>query len=272
MLFKVYPAHKINILLALAQLMIFGIIGKFLLHNNTSWTNLAICISTSVLIEHIFLYLVYKKLSYISISSINTPFSTALMLASTNSLMYVPILILAIGQKYILKIRGKHFQNPSNLVIFIAMLFFSNYFSINFMSFGIYWWLIIPLSCIGIYITYKVHILHMIPAFVLAFFTIFTVLTGMTFAQVMPFVFSLNFLLFTFYMQTDPKTVPSTATFQIIHSFCTVIMIALFYNTTHTTQLMFYGGLFFAQLFVPLWRYLEEKTSVDSWVRGFICS
>ena len=266
----IFPAHTINFFLALSQLVIFGIIGKALLNNHTTWENLAVCVATSVILEHVLLLITHKKLRYFSVTSLNTPFSTALMLASTNSLVYIPLMVMAVGQKYVLKIRGKHFQNPSNLLILAGMLVFPQYLSVNFMKLGIYWWLAIPLAAIGIFITYKVGIFHMVPAFVVAFLSLMPLLTHLSYAEILPLMFSLNFLLFAFYMQTDPKTIPSTPTFQVVHSFLTVAMIAGFYLLTHRLNLMFYGGLFMAQLFVPLWRYIEEKTPVDAVVTGLL--
>jgi Na+-translocating ferredoxin:NAD+ oxidoreductase RnfD subunit len=162
----------------------------------------------------------------IPLSGLISGLSLGLLLDSgTRVLPFVLAAILAIGSKYVVKYKGKHFFNPTNFALVIIL--FTNLGSITP---GYQWGggttaLWIALSMGGL-LLYRVKRLALLGSFIV-FFLISAITRAELGQETLPLAFGVltgaPFQLFTFFMLTDPRTTPNSTRGQVLFSAAVVL-------------------------------------------------
>lgn len=142
-------------------------------------------------------------------SSLITAISLALLLRSISVITMVLVGVLSIGSKAVLRYRGKHFFNPSNLGLVIALAL-----SIGWVTPG-QWgndmWLFFLFACTGGLITRKVGRWDTTAAFLGVYLSMEAARNywlGWTADVFVHKMMSGSLLLFAFFMITDPRAIP----------------------------------------------------------------
>ena len=137
------------------------------------------------------------------------------MVQANNLYLYVLIAFIAIGGKFIFRFRKKHFINPANFGI-IAAILLTDQVWISPGQWGNLAMLFFVIGCLGFIVTYKVNRIDLSIVFLLSFFILEFVY------QIIYLQWPLDhlaqsftnggFLLFTFFMITDPVSTPAHKT------------------------------------------------------------
>lgn len=173
----------------------------------------------------------FRKLLDFMLSAHMTSITLSFLLYVNQRLWIMALAVaLAIGSKYVLRIRQngrlQHFMNPSNFAIAVVLLAYQWTgilpwtFTTNL--FGVWDW-IVPLIIVGLGLRLNILFTGRIPT-VLSWLGTFTVLAAVRawiiqgtsiIAELVPLT-GIAFVLFTFYMITDPQTSPSRLKGQIL--------------------------------------------------------
>ena len=202
----------------------------------------------------------YQKIStYLpySLSALATSIGVMVMLVSPNFWIYLVVISLALFQKHFMRVEGRHFFNPSNFALVMALTFFYDKAHIALGQLGDEVWLIWTLSILAISILVRVKRWIISLAFVL-FYLLFEYLFVVSLDPVLIMeevyyrFYSVSFLLFIFFMLTDPRATPSNAYVQIVFAFLVALLsVVLDYVYGFRVQHLFLS-LFFFSLFTPL--------------------
>ena len=251
---------------------IFLSYGIFFLHwHNEEWlyaTYFISSITTHFLCEY---FIGNKKLAFIQRIKNGLPsvlissFGLSLLLKTNIWWVAVFAAVVSIVSKYIIRINGKHIFNPSALGIVVAVLFTGKAW-ISPAQWGSGMVLLFAVCCLGFIVVTKVQKLSVS----LSFFGVFA---GLLFIRQIIFLgWPIDFflqsistgslLLFSFFMITDPKTLPNHSFVRIIC--CVSIAAFSFYLSTFK----FINGapifvLVAAQLFVPLLDYVFKADKFE---------
>ena len=218
---------------------IFLSYGIFILHwRNESWLYDTYFI-TSLAVQFVCEYFLGKKnipfmrrlkngIPSVLISS----FGLSLLLKTNYWWVGVLAATVSILSKYILRINGKHIFNPSALGIVVAVLFTGNAW-ISPGQWGSGAVIMFGVVCFGFIVTTRVQKLDVSLAFLGAFtgliFLRQIIYLGWPMDHFIQSVSTGSLLLFSFFMITDPKTIPNHTAVRII--WCIAIAAVAFYLT-----------------------------------------
>ncbi|MEZ4587547.1 MAG: hypothetical protein R2909_14210 [Gemmatimonadales bacterium] len=117
--------------------------------------------------------------------------------------------LLAIGSKYVLRHRGQHLWNPTNLAISLLLLTAPNHVSILSHQWGNDLATNTVIWVFGLAIAARVRVLHVTAAYLAAFFAFAALRTALLGQPLLPELAPLTgpmYQLFIFFMITDPRT------------------------------------------------------------------
>ncbi len=210
--------------------------------------------------EHFLYYIQHKKIDFISFSSLSTSIGVILMMLATDYFIYFIVIISALLQKHFIHYKKQHFFNPSNFALLFGLLFYYNHAHLVLGQLGHSLWVILAVIIIGIFILYRANRLFIVVAFIffyLLFQYLFVVAVDpvVIMEDIYKRFYSVSFIVFIFFMLTDPRTTPSKYIYQITFS----MSIALF----STLLDYFYGfrvqHLFLTLFFVTPWIVLLQN-------------
>ncbi len=209
----------------------------------------------------------------LNLSKINISFWILFFLRTDIIFIYIITSFIAVISKYIFIYKNRHFFNPSNFWVSIILLFFAPYAYTN----PLQWWF---------FVSEKIYLLFFIIVIILWLIVIqFFLHKNLKFNQIpliLSFVFthlflynivwldewfwsyvdffSITFLIFTFFMITDPKTTPSFYVNKILFwSSIAIVFYILSYFTNENFNLLW--SLFIMTLFLPLIWNFEDKNN-----------
>lgn len=242
------------------NLLILVLLGTFFSNLYLSWYEILGVLGFTFLFEY---YRVGFSRQNIPYSSLSTSLGIMLMMVSFHFYIYLIVIILALFQKYYLKINHRHFFNPSNFALIMALTLFYDDTHIVLGQLGDGLWLGLLLGLLGIVILVRVN-RWIIPLFFTLFYLffqyIFMVIPDpvLIMEDVYDRFYSVSFILFILFMLTDPKTTPSNHGLQIGFSFFVAFFaVGLDYWNGFRIQHLFLS-LFFFSLFTPM---------VESWTK-----
>jgi len=211
----------------LMNLLILLFVGKLFLDVHISWSMVGMVVVAAIVIEHGLLYLRDDALRFFSFSAILTALGVAFMVHADYFVIYVVILALALLQKYVVRIKGFHIFNPSNLAVTLAVLLFPQHTYIEMWQWGHHMWLGGMLFLLGFFMLWRVHRVWIPLVFLMLYISLqFYFLTR---HGIYPIdflwtrVFSGGFLIYSIFMLTDPRTTPERLRWQVFF----VIMVAV---------------------------------------------
>jgi len=193
------PPILITCILLAGQLS-FGLLESF--------SRTALAIAASIVTELAFSRLITGKYANLA-SAYITGISVGILLRAFDYWPYALCSAIAITSKYVIRWRGRHLWNPSNLAIVALLLLSPDYVSTLSVQWGNTLWPMLIVWVAGVLIVWRVKRLHITAVYVVSFVVLAlarSVITGHAFlAEVAPITGPM-YQLFIFFMITDPKT------------------------------------------------------------------
>src|ERR1035441_2271889 len=210
------PPIFITLILLVGQVS-FGVLESF------SRTLLAI--GTAMAFELALTWLVYRKLPVLA-SAYITGISVGILIRSPEFWPYALTSAIAITSKYVIRWRGRHLWNPSNLAICAMLLLPPEVIATLSIQWGNTIWPMLVVWVLGAFITWRVKRFHITATYVVSFVALAgvrTLITGHPFlAEVAPITGPM-YQLYIFFMITDPKTTVKSKRGQILVAFLVAV-------------------------------------------------
>jgi len=207
----------------LINLFLLLLVGKYIAYIYLSWMSIAFVLLFTICIEHFMIYLKEEKLTFLSFSSLTTAIGVMLMMVTPYIWITMTVIAFGLVQKHFLQWQGRHFFNPSNFALMSGLLFFYNDAHIALGQLGDNIWLEFLIIILGVSILYRVNRWIIPLAFTVIYLFlqyIFIVCSDpvLIMEEVYYRFYSVSFIVFIFFMLTDPKTTPENAWMQILFS------------------------------------------------------
>lgn len=218
------------------------------------WGDIMFIMLFTLLIEHLLLYFNKRRSFYFSYSALSTAIGLMLLLYSASLWIYFVVLSLALLQKHFLTFRDKHLFNPSNFALIMALLFFYDEAHIITGQLGddLLFTLLVCVLALSLLVRVKRLLIPVVFLFSYLFFQYFLVVLfepTVLFEEIYHRLYMITFMLFIYFMLTDPAVTPSSIKGQIVFA----LSIALF----STLLDRFYGfrvqHLFMVVFFFSFW-------------------
>ena len=244
----------------LINLVFLLFLGKYVAHISLGWQEIFGILLFTFALEHLFYYIRYKKIDFISFSSLTTAIGVILMMYTTQYGIYMIVLFFALLQKQFLHYNNHHFFNPSNFALIFGLFFFYEDAHLVLGQLGHNLWLSIAVLLAALAILYRVNrwivpLGFTLSYFVFQYFIVVSTDPVVTLEDIYYRFYSVSFVVFIVFMLTDPKTTPSKFFSQALFSFA----IAL-----GSSMLDYYYGfrvqhLFMVLFFLTPWSVILEN-------------
>jgi Na+-translocating ferredoxin:NAD+ oxidoreductase RnfD subunit len=229
-----YLAPIFITLILLAGNLSFGLLESF------SKTGLAI--ATGMIFEIALTLLFYRKFPNLA-SAYITGISVGILIRSPAFWPYIVCSGISITSKYVVRWRGRHLWNPSNLGISIMLLLVPEYVAALSIQWGNSVWPLLIVWVLGAAIVYRVKRFHITATYVVSFVALSFVrsmFTGHSFlAEVAPITGPM-YQLFIFFMITDPKTTVKARWGQYLVA-ALVAVVEMFFRLAQNVDAPFYA-------------------------------
>ena len=184
------------------------------------WTLVGL-LAFAIAIEHLFIYIKKGEVSFFSSSSITTALGISLMMIAESGWIYLLIIGIGLVQKHFLTLGGRHFFNPSNFALIMALLLFYDDAHIVLGQLGDDVWLRVVVLLLGLFMLSRAQRFIIPIVFTLAYLAFqYLVIVSYDITMILEDItlrfYSVSFLLFILFMLTDPRTTPSPIVQQII--------------------------------------------------------
>jgi Na+-transporting NADH:ubiquinone oxidoreductase subunit NqrB len=145
-------------------------------------------------------------------SALITSLGLSILVQANHWYLYILIAFIAIGAKFLFRFRKKHFINPANFGI-IAAILLTDQVWISPGQWGNFAILFFIIGCLGFIVTYKVNRIDLSAVFLLTFFLLeffyHIIYLQWPLDHLLQSFTNGGFLLFTFFMITDPVSTPA---------------------------------------------------------------
>jgi Na+-translocating ferredoxin:NAD+ oxidoreductase RnfD subunit len=206
------PPLLITTILLVGQLS-FGLLESF--------PRTAVAILASLLTEALLSRFVTGKFVNLA-SAYISGISVGILVRSPEFWPYALCSAIAITSKYVIRWKGRHLWNPSNLGIVALLILAPDYVSTLSVQWGNTVWPMIVVWCLGLFIVWRAQRLHITATYVVSFVALALIRSGLTghafLAEVAPITGPM-YQLFIFFMITDPKTTMHSRKGQVVVAF-----------------------------------------------------
>lgn len=240
-------------------------IGVYFYNLNISLLEIIITFFTVIILDYLLYYKSTGKYVF-PYSGVNAGFWICFFLRSEDLIIYLFAWLLAIVWKYIfITAKWKHFMNPSNMWVFLTLILFPQYAWVNTLQWwnysgvlsNVYVWALICVCILWVFMALRVakkfnyhYLFDYIFPFVLLHSILFFVIPFHENIHGYREFFSISFVIFTFFMITDPKTVPKVSFSRILYA-CSLVLsfyiLQFFINESYALL----WSLFFNTLLLP---------------------
>lgn len=232
------------------NLLFLLILGVTFSNVHLSWVNILAIIAFTLLIEHLFLYLRGHRPLYLSYASLTTAVGVIVLIYANALWIYFVIITLGLAQKHFLLIKGRHLFNPSNFALIVGLFFFYDDAHMIAGQFGDEFLFSMIVLVLALSILVRVG-RFLIPFLFLFFYLLLQYVLIVHFDPVQTFqeiyhrFFSVTFMLFIYFMLTDPRVTPEAYTEQVVFIFLVVLVATLMdryygYRVQHLFMSLFF--------------------------------
>ena len=200
-------------------------------------------IVASILAEMILGKLITGKIPHLA-SAYISGISVGILIRSPEWWPYILCSLIAITSKYVIRVKGRHIWNPSNLAIAVTLLIASESTATLSIQWGNSFWPMLIIWTLGSIIIYRLKRFHICLTYVLSFvaFTFLrSAITHHDFATELAPITGPMYQLFIFFMITDPKTTVTTKQGQILVAFLIAAMECFLRLTDLFTPIHFFA-------------------------------
>ena len=219
-----------------------------------SWEQIVTIVLCAVSLEHLFLYFNSKRSFYFSYASLSTAIGVIVLLYSSSLWIYFIVLGLGLAQKHFLTFKGEHLFNPSNFALMMALLLFYEKAHVITGQFGDEKLFSMVVFILALSILVRVNRWLISFAFIV-FYLLFEYLLVVAYDPVVTFemityrFYSVTFMLFIYFMLTDPRVTPSSYKEQLLFALLIAMMISLLdryfgYRVQHLFMAIFFFSIF----------------------------
>ena len=201
-------------IVVLGSLLSFGIL---VLDFGIRWQNAVAIMATAQLVQFVGTRAVGVQ-RFDPLSALITSLSLTLLLRTDAVALAALAAIIAIGSKFLLRVRGKHVFNPANVAL-VALMLATNSAWVSSGQWGSAALSSLALACLGFLVLTRARRAETTIAFLLAFAAL---LFGRAIWLGDPLSIPLHqlqngaLLIFAFFMISDPKTAPNSATGRVV--------------------------------------------------------
>ena len=216
----VYPGLSDPRLVQIGILATFTLIGKFALGFEVSWAQVTAAVFTACLLDAGLSYL-RSNVVLVPASALVSGLSLGLLLRTPELWPFVVAGAVTVVAKQFIRVGGGHVFNPSNFGLVVALALPWAAGRVTPGQWGDSWVLLFLILNLGFFIVYRVRRLHVVAAFVAAFALFGLLRSALDLSSVYSLQASLisgSFLLFAFFMITDPMTSPGTVRGRVIYA------------------------------------------------------
>ena len=228
-----------------------------------SFTRTILAIAAAMLLELALGRLFYGKFPNLA-SSYITGISVGILIRSPEFWPYVLCSAIAITSKYVIRWKGRHLWNPSNLAICVLLLLAPEAVSTLSIQWGNAIWPLLIVWVLGALITWRVNRFHITATYVLSFWA-FAALRGLItghgfLAEVAPITGPM-YQLFIFFMITDPRTTVKPKWAQCLVAFL-VAAVEMVLRLAENIHAPYYALTIVgpAALVIEIWRTTRNQT------------
>jgi hypothetical protein len=250
------------------NLLLLLIWGYFTANFYLSWGEILAVLLFTLVTEHLFLYLNRERDFYLSFSALSTSISVVFLLYASSLWIYFILISLALAQKHFLVFKKKHLFNPSNFVLIMGLLLFYDQAHLLSSQLGDNILLSMVASVLALSTLVRARRWVISLSFIFFYLSLqYFIVVGhdlsVTFESIYVRFYSITFVLFIYFMLTDPPTTPNRWQEQLLFSFLiafsSVFLDRYFgYRVQHLFMMLF----FFSFLFNAFALKLEFKRGV----------
>ncbi len=236
------------------NLLLLAVVGSLFANIYISWSEIALIIIFTLSIEHLFLYFNKGRSFYFSYSGLSTAISAIVLMYSPNLWIYFIVITLGLAQKHFITFGGKQLFNPSNFALIMALLFFYRDSHIISGQLGDEPWLALIASVLAFAILVRANRWVISVAFIIAYLLLqYFLIIGydpvILFEDIYHRFYSVTFILFIYFMLTDPPVTPSSYKEQILFAILVALMATLLdryfgYRVQHLFMSVFFFSFF----------------------------
>jgi len=211
------------------NLLFLLIVGSFVANIYLGWREVIVILLFSLMIEHLFLYFNKDRNFYFSYATLSTAVGVIVLMYATQFWIYLFAITLGLFQKHFLTIQGKHLFNPSNFSLMMVLLFFYHDAHMATGQLGDAPWLVTIISLLAVVILIRVDRWTIPLTFVIFYlgFEYFLVVgydVTVLFEDIYERLYAATFVLFIYFMLTDPPVTPSCKSMQVLYAFCIALI------------------------------------------------
>lgn len=257
------------------NLLLLLVIGSFVANVYLSWMEMVLIIGFTLFIEHLFLFLNSNRTFYLSYASLTTAVGVSVLVYASSLWIYFFIITLGLLQKHFLLLDKQHFFNPSNFALMMALLFF--YEDAHFITGQFGDEIVFSMVVFVLALSILVRVGRVLIPFLFIFFYLLLQYLlvvyfdpTLTFQQLYHRFYSVTFMLFIYFMLTDPSVTPAKWEEQVVFVFLVVLgatLLDCFYG--FRVQHLFMS-LFFVSFFVHYKRYKKLSKQEFKLVIGIL--
>lgn len=174
-----------------------------------------------------FLFCKKFKVAFDYKSPLITAFSLSILLRSANPILFLIATFIAISSKFLIRANNKHIFNPANIAIVVLLLLFPHYFWVSPGQWGSLLWITILLICLAVLVLHNLEKSD-ISIYFLATFSFLLFARALWLGDPMSIpvhqIQNGSFLIFTFFMISDPATTPNHKGGRLIFAIATALL------------------------------------------------
>ncbi len=236
------------------NLLFLLIIGSFVANIHLSWVDIVLILAFTLFIEHLFLFFNRERTFYFSYSAISTAVGVIVLMYSAKLWIYFVVIAFGLFQKHFLTIKKKHFFNPSNFSLIMVLLLFYNDAHMVLGQLGDELWLgVVVFVVAGIMLVrvdrWVISLVFIVSYLLLQYLLVLSYDPVMIFEDVYLRFYSVTFMLFIYFMLTDPPVTPFSHKEQIVFAILIALMATLLdryfgYRVQHLFMSVFFFSFF----------------------------
>jgi Na+-translocating ferredoxin:NAD+ oxidoreductase RnfD subunit len=248
---RLVPLIFITLILITAHLS-FGILE--------SYERTALAIATSMVAELVMARVTYRRWPHLA-SAYITGISVGILVRSPFLWPYALASLISIASKYVLRVKGRHLWNPSNLGVSAVLFLAPSTVTLLSIQWGNNLWPMVVIWTLGFVIVWRVGRMHISATYVASFLFFSFVRSAITgnpwLADLAPITGPM-YQLFIFFMITDPKTTVRARSAQVLVAFL-VAFVEMLLRLAEVVYAPFYALFLVGPSALLVETYLESR-------------
>jgi len=237
------------------------LVGKISGIFNISWFEILVTLGTVIVADFLMRWFFDGGKKFPN-SGLNSGIGICLFLRSDQWIVYFFTALIAIVSKYIIRIKDKHFFNPSYAAIFLTLVLFPSIAYLNPLQWqvgGNNFWTLALILVLGSITIFRQKLWGSTLVYLISFLGIFLLLRDSYPEAYETLIFTGTFFLYLFFGYTDPATIPAKKKIRALFMLQIVLLFFLLHNIINENYALLAAYFVVQLLEVPFWL-MEEKS------------